>query len=160
MPSPGHEPRPRAPRTADAHNASPDGAAPEDAAPENSVGDLFGNITRDISVLVRQEMALARAELTHEAAATGRAAGVFGGSGLAAGFTLLFLSLALWTGLSTTVHAGWAALFIAALWALISGVLYLAGRDRFRRVDPGPRQTVDTLNQIPHALKRRRGAAR
>ncbi|WP_345427078.1 phage holin family protein, partial [Pseudonocardia xishanensis] len=53
-----------------------------------SVGDLVGNVTRDLSILMRQELALAKAELKQEAGRTGKAAGAFGGAGFAAWFVV------------------------------------------------------------------------
>ena len=40
-----------------------------------SVGELLGNVARDLSTLMRQELALAQAELRQEAKTTGKAAG-------------------------------------------------------------------------------------
>ena len=75
-----------------------------------SVGDLIGNVTRDLSTLMRQELALAQAELKQEATKTGKAAGALAGAGFAAFFVVLFLSIALWAGLSNVMDAGWAGL--------------------------------------------------
>jgi hypothetical protein len=132
----------------------PAGAYTSNAA---SVGDLLGNVTRDLSTLMRQELALAQAELKQEATKTGKAAGAFGGAGLAAWFLVLFLSLALWAGLSNLMDPGWAALIVAAIWAVIAAILYTTGRAKFRQVHPKPERTVDTLGQVPDALKGNRG---
>jgi hypothetical protein len=132
----------------------PAGAYTSNAA---SVGDLLGNVTRDLSTLMRQELALAQAELKQEATKTGKAAGAFGGAGFAAWFLVLFLSLALWAGLSNLMHPAWAALIVAAIWAVIAAILYTTGRAKFREVHPKPERTVDTLGQVPDALKGNRG---
>jgi hypothetical protein len=139
----------------------PAGAHPaRHAAPaedDHSVGDLIGNVTRDLSTLMRQELALAQAELKQEAAKTGKAAGAFGGAGFAAWFVVLFLSLAAWAGLSNLMDPGWAALIVALVWAVAAGVLFVTGRSTFRKVHPKPERTVDTLAQVPDALKGHRG---
>jgi hypothetical protein len=143
-----------------AHAADParQAAAPVGpAADAASVGDLLGNVTRDLSTLMRQELALAQAELKQEATKTGKAAGAFGGAGFAAWFLVLFLSLALWAGLSNLMHPAWAALIVAAIWAVIAAILYTTGRAKFREVHPKPERTVDTLGQVPDALKGNRG---
>jgi Putative Actinobacterial Holin-X, holin superfamily III len=121
-----------------------------------SVGELIGNVTRDLSTLMRQELALAQAELRQEAVKTGKAAGTLSGAGVAGVFVLLFLSLALWAGLANVMDAGWAAVLVAVVWAVIGGVLYAMGRARLREVRPKPERTVDTLGSIPDALRGQR----
>ena len=48
---------------------------------------------------------------------------------------------------------GWAALIVAIVWAAIGGVLYATGRSTLRTVHPKPERTVDTVKQVPEALK-------
>ena len=79
-----------------------------------SVGDLVGEVGRDMSQLVRQEMHLAKAELRQDAKRTGQAAGAFGGAGMAGYMVLLFASIALWWGLANVMNPGWAALVVAS----------------------------------------------
>lgn len=122
-----------------------------------SVGELIGSVTRDLSTLMRQELALAKAELTQEAAKTGKAAGALGGAGFAAFFVVLFLSIALWSGLSNVMDAGWAGLVVALVWAVIAAVLFVIGRSTLRRVHPKPERTVETLSTVPDALRGHRG---
>jgi len=122
-----------------------------------SVGDLIGNVTRDLSTLLRQELALAQAELKQEATKTAKGAGAMAGAGVAGHFVLLFLSLALWAGLSNVMDAGWAGLIVAVIWAVIAAVLYASGRAKLRQVHPTPDRTVETLSQVPDALKGSRG---
>jgi hypothetical protein len=105
---------------------------------------------------MRQEMALARAELKQEATKTGKAAGAYTGAGIAGWFVLLFLSVALWAGLSHVMDSGWAGLVVAVVWAVIAAVLYATGRSKMREVR-APERTVDTLSSVPDALKGQRG---
>ena len=142
----------------------PPGALPPPGGPhdvrdhgDTSVGELIGSVTRDLSTLMRQELALAKAELTQEAATTGRAAGALGGAGVAAFFVVLFLSIALWSGLSNVMDAGWAGLLVALLWAVVAAVLFVVGRSTLRRVRPKPERTVETLGTVPEALRGQRG---
>ena len=118
-----------------------------------SVGDLVGEVSRDMSQLVRQEMQLARAELRQDAKQTGQAAGAFGGAGFAGYMVALFVSIALWWALANGMDEGWAALIVAALWAVVGAVLYSMGRARLRSVHPKPERTVQTLKEVPDALK-------
>ncbi len=118
-----------------------------------SVGDLLGNVSRDLSTLMRQELALAKAELKVEAAKVGKGAGMLGGAGLAGYMVVLFASIALWWALANVMDQGLAALLVAVLWAVIGAVLYVTGRRTLREVDPEPERTVETLKQVPEALK-------
>jgi hypothetical protein len=141
---------------------SPSGATPVggggDAAPDVSgvsVGDLMGRVSRDLSTLMRQELALAQAELKQEARKAGKAAGGFGAAGFAGYMVLLFLSVALWAALGNVMDGGWAGLIVAAVWAVIGAIAFVVGRNNARRTHPTPERTVDTLKQVPDALKGR-----
>jgi hypothetical protein len=111
------------------------------------------NVSRDLSTLLRQELALAKAELKAEATQAGKGAGLLGGSGFAGYMVVLFLSMALWWALSNVMDQSWAALIVAALWAVIGAALFARGRREMRRVNPKPERTVNTLSQVPDALK-------
>ena len=122
---------------------------------ETSVGALIGEVTNDLSTLMRQELELAKAELKVEASKTGKAAGMLGGAGFAGYMVALFLSIALWWALANGMDEGWAALIVAAIWAVIAAVLFSIGRKRMRDVNPKPERTVETLKEVPDALKGR-----
>lgn len=140
-----------------AYQPSAEPAGSHRAPGDPSVGDLLGSVTRDLSTLMRQELALAKAELAEEAKKSGKAAGALGGAGFAAFFVLLFLSIALWSALSNVMDAGWAGLLVALLWAVVAAVLFAVGRSTLRRVHPKPERTVETLSTVPDALRGQRG---
>ena len=125
-----------------------------------SLGELIGNVTRDLSTLMRQELALAQAELKAEASKTGKAAGALGAAGFAGYMTVLFLSISLWWALGDLIGNGWSALIVAALWGIVGAVLYTTGRKKLREVHPTPERTVDTLKDVPTALKGEAGGPR
>lgn len=127
---------------------------------DSSLGDLIGNVTRDLSTLMRQELALAQAEVKQEVSKTAKGAAAMSGAAAAGYFVLLFLSIALWAGLSNVMNSGWAGLIVAVLWAVIGGVLFAVGRSKLAQVHPKPERTVDTLSHVPEALKGQRGANR
>ncbi|MDT4962809.1 MAG: hypothetical protein QOF87_2456 [Pseudonocardiales bacterium] len=118
-----------------------------------SVGELITDVSRDLSTLMRQELELAKAEMKAEVTKTGKAAGMLGGAGFAGYMVLLFLSIALWWGLANVIDQGWAAFIVALIWAVIGGVLFVTGRSTLRTVNPKPERTVDTVKQVPEALK-------
>ena len=125
-----------------------------------SVGELVGNVTRDLSTLMRQELALARAELKAEASKTGKAAGALGAAGVAGYLAVLFASICLWWALGHLIGNGWSALVVAAIWGIIGAILYANGRKKLREVNPTPERTVDTLKNVPDALKGEAGGHR
>ncbi|MEU0530261.1 phage holin family protein [Amycolatopsis tolypomycina] len=125
---------------------------PVDVA-DTSVGELMSNVMHDLSTLVRQEVALAKAEVKTEAGKAAKGAGMLGGAGFAGYMVLLFLSFALWQGLANVMDSGWAALIVAVVWAIAGAVLYATGRREVRRINPKPERTVETLQQVPDALK-------
>lgn len=126
---------------------------------DQSLGELVGEISRDLSTLVRQELALAKAELAQTAKRAGAGAGLLAGAAWSVQLVLLFLSLALWWALATGLGdgasepaLGAAGLIVAGIWAVIGVVLALAGRAQLRRA-PGVEQTAETVKKIPPALK-------
>ncbi len=118
-----------------------------------SVGALMGEVARDLSTLMRQELALATVEVKAEAKQAGTGAGLFGAAGFAGYMVLMFLSIALWWALSHLVGHSWSALIVAVLWGIVGAVAYSMGRKKFQQVNPKPERTIDTLSQVPGALK-------
>jgi hypothetical protein len=119
----------------------------------SSVGALIGEVTRDISTLMRQELDLAKLEMKAEAKKAGQGAGMFGAAGFAGYMVLMFLSIALWWALSHLVGHSWSALIVAILWGVVGAVAFVMGRKKFQEVNPKPERTVETLQQVPGALK-------
>jgi hypothetical protein len=120
-----------------------------------SVGELIGEVAQDLSTLMRQELALAKAEVKAEAIKAGQAAGMLGAAGFAGYMVLLFASVAAWWGLAEVMAKGWAALVVTAVWAVIGAVLFAVGRRRIREVNPKPERTAETVKELPDAIKGR-----
>jgi hypothetical protein len=118
-----------------------------------SVGQLLGEVSRDLSTLMRQEVELAKAEIKTEVAKAGKGAGMLGGAGFAGYMLVLFLSFAAWWGLANVMDVGWAALIVAVIWGVIAAVLAVVGRSTLKQVNPKPERTIDTAKDIPPALK-------
>ena len=118
----------------------------------SNVGDIFADISRDLSTLIRQETELAKAEVRQSATRAGTGAGMLGGAGVAGHFVLLFLSIALWWGLGSSIGRGWSAVVVAVIWAVIAAVLAAMGRAKLKQVKGIP-QTTATAREIPDALK-------
>ncbi|WP_223987689.1 phage holin family protein [Arthrobacter sp. NicSoilB8] len=121
-------------------------------AETSSLGDLLGDVTRDMSTLMRQEVELAKIELKQSAARAGKGAGMLAGAGVAGHFVLLFLSLALWWALGTVMGLGWSAVVVAVIWGIVAAILAAKGRKELKAVKGMP-QTSETLQEIPPTLK-------
>jgi uncharacterized membrane protein YqjE len=129
-------------------------AAPPDVE-GRSVGDLLGEVTGDLSKLMRQEVALAKVEMKEEAAKAGKASGLLGGAGLVGYLVLVFLSLALMFALDNVMGIGWAAVITAVILGIISAVLFVVGRNKVKQVNAKPEQTVETLKEDVQWAKNR-----
>jgi len=123
------------------------------------IGDLLGDITRDLSTLMRQEVELAKAELKQSATRAGKGSGMLAGAGVAALLALIFLSVSAWWALGNGIGRGWSALVVTLVWVIIAAVLASAGRTALNSVKGMP-QTAATAKQIPDAVKGNEGGAR
>ena len=121
-------------------------------AESNSLGDLLGDVTRDLSTLMRQELELAKAEAKQSATRAGKGGGMFAGAGVAGHFVLLFLSIALWYALGELMGLGWSAVVVALIWGIIAAVLASIGKKELKAIKGMP-QTVETVQEIPPTLK-------
>lgn len=121
--------------------------ASEPRGHDSSVGELLSEVTSDIQTLFRQEVELAKAEISEEAGKAGKAAGMYGGAGFGGYMVALFASLAAMFALANVMDTGWAALIVTAVWAGIAAILFVMGRSRMREVSPKPEQTVETLKE-------------
>jgi hypothetical protein len=128
-------------------------AAPSAANPQGeSIGELLGDVSRDFSTLMRQEVELAKAEVKQSATKAGKGAGMFAGAGLGGHMVLLFLSIAFWWGLGDAIGHSLSALVVAGTWAVIAAVLAVMGRKELKTMT-GISRTADSVSKIPPAIK-------
>jgi Putative Actinobacterial Holin-X, holin superfamily III len=120
-------------------------------APAPSLGELLGEVSSDLSELMRQELALAKAEATQTATRAGKGVGMLGGAAVSGFFVLLFLSVAGWWALGNVIGRSWSALVVMLVWAIIAAVLAVMGRTALTAVKGLPR-TTGTVKRIPDAL--------
>src|SRR4051812_25497333 len=136
--------------------ADPYGHTPDGTQQTRSVGEIVGDISRDMSTLIKQEMDLAKAELKQEVAKLGKGAGMFGGAGLAGYFALFFLSFALTYLLDNWMPVELAALIVGLLWAAAAGVLALRGRQEVKAATPPLATTRQTLQEDAQWVRTRK----
>lgn len=120
---------------------------PETSTDTRSLGEIVGDVSQDLSALVRQEMDLAKVELKHEVATLGKGAGLLGGAGVAGLLTAVFLSLALAYLLDNWMPAEVAALIVGLLWAVAAAVLAARGRKNLKNANPQLPATQQTLKE-------------
>ncbi|TCC57754.1 phage holin family protein [Kribbella pittospori] len=148
------------PYTADNERGTPYSAgmsaAGSPAYDDASLGELVSRLTGDFGTLTRQELALAKAELREEAKQAGKGAGMLGGAAFAGWMLALFVSLTVMWALGEAMDLVWAALIVAAIWAVVAAVLAVSGRKALRDVTPVPEQTVETLKEDAQWLKTRK----
>lgn len=141
-----YDPLTRTPRQESVRAEPPTPSPPgTHARKPESVGDLIGEITEDLTALVRDEINLAKAELKEEAAKAGKAGGMLAGAGYAGHLLVVFVSLTVMFAVAHAIDIAWAALIVTALWAAAAVVLYTLGRRRLKDVHLKPEQTVQTL---------------
>jgi hypothetical protein len=121
---------------------------------ELSMADLFRRLSDDASTLVRQEIELAKEEMTEKAKVAGKGAGMFGGAAVAALAALGALTACLIWALSEVMPGAVAALIVTIVWLAIAAVLALAGRARVRAATPlAPRQAQEGLKKDVRAAR-------
>jgi len=115
---------------------------------ERSLGDLFSDLSRETTTLVRQEVQLAKAELTQSATEAARGIGMMVAGGAVAYAGLLFLLLAIVFGL---IEAGWdawlSALVVGLVVVAVGAILVLRARESLKPANLAPRRTVETLKE-------------
>jgi hypothetical protein len=125
---------------------------PEPDDRSESLGQLLSEVTKDISTLFRQELELAKAEISASAKKAGKGAGMFGGAGVAGLLALVFLSVALWWGLGFLTGLVWSAIIVAVIWGIVAAILAMRGKKEIEEIQGVPK-TVETLKEVPEAFK-------
>ena len=134
------------------------GTQPPDSA-EKSLGEIVGEVSAKAQLLVREEIELAKVELTQKATKLAKGAGFFIGAGALAFFGLIFAfhflawGIANWAGLATWVGY----LIVTAFLFLVAGVLGLLGlRSVKKGTPPTPDLAIEEARKTRAALEEAR----
>src|SRR5207302_1602263 len=103
------------------------------AADAQSTADLVRRAAEQISTLVRDELALARAELSQKASHAGRGVGLFGGAGLVSLYGVFGVLTGIVLLLARVMPAWGAALLVGVVLLIVAGLLGLVGRSQVRQ---------------------------
>jgi len=129
---------------------------PEPDVTRSSVGELLSEVTSDLSKLVSQEVALAKAEISQEAAKAKTIGSAFGAAAVVGYFLALFASLTLVYGLGELLDHLWlGALIVTVLYAIATAVLVARGRAAAKSFTPKPEQTIESLKEDAQWAKTR-----
>ena len=121
---------------------------------EPSIGDLVSQAIRDVTQLVRCELALAKLELRDDAKRLGLAAALLAITAFTCCLILVLLSFAFAYGLVTLGIWIWAAfLIVAGVWLLLAALAVLIVIVRVRGIS-GLGKTRQTVQQDLALLKR------
>ena len=110
--------------------------------------DLVRQLSDQTSRLIRQEMALARAELTVKGKQAGIGAGLFGGAGVFGLLALGALTATAIAALALAMDTWLAALIVTVVWAVVAGAMALLGKSRVQEaLPPVPEDSVESVKE-------------
>lgn len=125
-------------------------------AEERTIGQLVADATKDLSDLVRHEIALAKSELKRDVARGGVGAGMLGAAAFFAAVAFLLLCFAGVYGLVAAGLPTWASfLIVFGVLMLLAGLLAVIGRSQLTKMRP-PERTIATAKETVAVLKGRR----
>ncbi|MFL5447977.1 MAG: phage holin family protein [Gemmatimonadales bacterium] len=122
---------------------------------ERSIGELFGQLTQDMTLLVRQEVQLARTEMTEKlsklttnliSVGAGGFVAYLGGLALMAALILAVRDLA-------NISLAWSALIVGGILAIIGYVMLQRGLKELKQVELAPRRSVENIKDDVQSIK-------
>jgi uncharacterized membrane protein YqjE len=113
-----------------------------------STGELFQQLSKQTTDLVRREVDLAKAELTEKGKQAGVGAGMFGAAGLFGVTAFLALTTVVIAALSEGMDIWLAALIVAVVYAAIGGIAAMLGKKKIQEATPpAPEQAIDSVKE-------------
>ena len=121
---------------------------------DRSVADLLKQASDQTTTLVRQEIELAKAELTTKGKQVGLGAGMFGGAGVFGVYAFGALTAAIILALGLAVTGWLAAVIVAVIYAAVAGGLALQGKRKVKAgTPPMPEQTLQSVRADVQSTK-------
>jgi hypothetical protein len=128
---------------------------------ERSIGELFSKLSNETSTLIRQEMELARAELTEKGRQAGKGAGLFGGAATVALLGAGAITAGIVLLLALLIPDWLAAILVGLVFVGVAALLGMKGRDEIQAATPPvPEETVDTVKEDVQWAKTRAQSAK
>jgi membrane protein implicated in regulation of membrane protease activity len=120
---------------------------------DRSLSELLSDVTTEVATLFRKEVELAKAETTEQVSRAAKAGGMLGAAAVIGFLDLILFSFALAWALAEVMPEGAAFAIVGVVFAIVAGVLAMAGKKRLANVNPVPNQTVQTLRQDVQVAK-------
>jgi uncharacterized membrane protein YqjE len=116
---------------------------------DRPTGELLKELSDQTTTLAKQEVELAKAELTEKGKQAGKGAGMFGGAGLFGVTAFLALTACVIALLATALDHVWlAALIVAVVYAAVAGVLAITGKQKVQEAAPPvPEQAKESVKE-------------
>jgi MFS family permease len=128
---------------------------------DRPAGELMRELSEQTTTLVRQELELAKLELTEKGKHAGIGVGMFGGAGVVGLYAVGALTACLILALATAVTGWLAALIVAAVYGAVAGVLALSGKSKVQQaVPPVPEKAAESVKEDVQWTKTRAKQAR
>lgn len=124
---------------------------------DRSLGELFSELSRQTSTLIRQEVALAKAEMTQKGKEAGKDIGMMAAGGALAYAGLLALIATLIIVLANVMPWWLSALIVGIVVVGIGGLLIQRGMSALKQSGLAPEQTIETLKEDTEWAKRQLG---
>jgi uncharacterized membrane protein YqjE len=123
-------------------------AGARDDVSDASTADLLKRLSEQTSSLVRQELELAKAELSEKGKRAGVGAGMFGGAGVIGLYAVGALTAAIIAALSLAMTTWLAALIVAVVYGAIAGIVALMGKKQVQQaMPPVPQDSVESVKE-------------
>ena len=124
------------------------------ATDDPTIGKLVGDVSNDVSSLIRSEIALAKTELKFSAKAGGVGIGLFAAAAFLLVLAVIMLSVAIAYFINFTgLDLAWCFLIVFGFYAMVAAVLGLFGYRSVRKVR-GPEASIEQLKETKAVLKR------
>lgn len=121
---------------------------------DRSLGELFGELVQDLTTLVRQELDLAKTEMTQKAGRVGMHVGFLAAGGAVAYAGLLAIVAALILLLAQLGLAWWvSALLVGLVVAGAGAFLVMRGLKALKEEDFTPRETMKTIDDLKEDIR-------
>jgi di/tricarboxylate transporter len=118
-----------------------------------SIGELLGQLANNSAALVRDEIALVRQEMGEKITSFRSGVVTIAIGGVVGLLAVLALMAAAIIGLAHWMDAGYAALIVGVVFAIVGGIIVSTGLNRLKRTSLKPEQTIETLEEDKEWLK-------
>ncbi|HEY7620080.1 MAG TPA: phage holin family protein [Solirubrobacteraceae bacterium] len=129
---------------------------------DQSIGELVKDLATETSTLVRQEIDLAKAEMTERGKRAGKGAAMLGAAALVGLLAAGALTACMIAALDRAMATWLAALVVTVVYCAIAGALAMTGRKQMQEAAPPvPEQAIDSVKEdVQWAKTRTRSATK